>query len=290
MLACREERVRQKSAMTDLPLVASHYSPSGLRERVRDALDRLWPEPATVPWRELAAMDQFHVRGLAATEELAAALSPEAGMSVLDVGSGLGGPSRCLAATHGCDVTGIDLSAPYVETSEMLAGRTGLASRLAYRQGNALDLPFASSTFDMAWTQHAAMNIADRPALYAGVHRVLKPGGRFALYDIVAGPGGPVTFPVPWAREPAGSFLLSAGETREAVEAAGFEVVSWEDRTQATLEWLAQRQAAQPAPSDPAPLGLHLVIGPDFPVLLGNLSRNFHENRTRVVQAILRRA
>ena len=73
------------------------------------------------------------------------------------------------------------------------------------------------------------MNIADKARLYAEIHRVLRPGGRLALHEILAGPDAPVYFPVPWARDPAISFLASPEATRAAITGAGFHPLAWEE-------------------------------------------------------------
>ncbi len=98
---------------------------------------------------------------------------PHAGDRVLDVGSGLGGPARLIAAQRGCDVTGIDLTPEYVEVAERLTQRTGLGEQVRFVCGDALELPFDDASFDAAITLHVAMNIADRARLYAAIRRVL---------------------------------------------------------------------------------------------------------------------
>ena len=271
--------------------VVSHYAATSLRTQIGDALHQtgLAGNNDLINWKDLAPLDEFHVRGLAATEELAAELqiAPEA--TVLDVGSGLGGPSRFLAATYGAHVTGIDLSPSFVDAATMLSERTGLAHRTTFRVADALALPFEDSSFDHAWTQHAAMNIHDRARLYSEIFRVLKPGGLFAIYDVIGGNGEPLIFPVPWAREPAISFLLTSDALRDVLMATGFEVVAWTDTTAIANEWIARQQDARSrAPSSPA-IGLHLVTPPDFPVMMANLGRNLVEGRARMLQAILKR-
>jgi SAM-dependent methyltransferase len=182
--------------------VLNHYGTADLTERVDQALKQAGLDAGGLTWSDLTPLDQFHVRGLAATKELAEGLSLEPGSTVIDVGCGLGGPARYLAATHGCRVTGIDLSRPFTDVARTLTERVGLSASVTYRQADALDLPFADRAFDHAWTQHVAMNIADKGRFYANIHRVLKPAGRLAIYDVVAGDAGPLIFPVPWKSSP----------------------------------------------------------------------------------------
>ena len=208
--------------MTDvLDGVRDHYRATGLTERLKTALAALGPEDQQFTPQQLAALDQFHTRGLAATVELAKLAGITADMSVLDVGSGVGGPARFLAATYGCQVTGVDLSEPFVHAARYLTERTGQSERVSFETASALELPFDDGHFDVVLLQHVAMNIAERTRLYREIRRVLKSGGRFATFDVVLSSGAP-HYPVPWARTPATSFLLTADATREAIEPAGF--------------------------------------------------------------------
>ncbi len=264
--------------------IAEHYGTGDLTAQVGAALRRAGLDRGQVAWSDLAPLDQFHVRGLAATGELARGLELAPGATVLDVGCGLGGPARHLAAECAARVTGIDLSQPFVDVARMLTERCGLADRVQFRQADALDLPFADASFDHAWTQHVAMNIAGRDRLYRSIHRVLKPGGRLAIYDVVAGEG-PVLFPVPWARGPEISHLLTAEAMAEVLGRNGFRQVAWADRSAAGQAWF-QAQAARPAAPPPV-LGLQVVMGPEFPAMFANLGRNLAEGRVRLIQAIL---
>jgi SAM-dependent methyltransferase len=276
--------------------VTDHYGTASLGERIAAALTRAGLAEGTIAWSALAPIDEFHTGGLAATREVVAALDPAAGDRVLDVGSGLGGPARLIAAQRECDVIGIDLTPEFVEVAQRLTERTGLSDRVRFLCADALELPFDDSAFDAAITQHVAMNIADRGRLYAEIRRVLRPGGRFALYDVVTG-AGLLTFPVPWARDPETSFLLTADETRAAVAAAGFAEVSFADRTDTVVQgarfWARNVDpppgAAPPAPPPPAPgFDLRDVMGDDFAQLATNLRENLVQGRARVIQLVAR--
>jgi sarcosine/dimethylglycine N-methyltransferase len=265
--------------------VRDHYRAIGLTERLKTALAVFGPEQQRLLPQQLATLDHFHTRGLAATEELAGLAGITADMSVLDVGSGVGGPARFLAATFGCRVTGVDLSEPFVDAARYLTERTGQGGKVAFEAASALELPFDDGSFDAAFLQHVAMNIADRARLYREIRRVLRQGGRFATYDVVSITAEP-HYPVPWARTAATSFLLSAAATREAIEQAGFRTLVARDDTAAASDWFARLRASSPLPSP----NLGVVMGPDFAQLSANLGRNIMEGRIGILTAVFEAA
>jgi SAM-dependent methyltransferase len=266
--------------------VREHYRATGLVERLKTALAVLGPETARLSPGQLAALDQFHTRGLAATAELGKLAGLGAATAVLDVGSGVGGPARFLAATYGCRVSGVDLSEPFVEAARYLTERTGQSGEVSFQAASALAMPFDAGRFDTALLQHVAMNISDRAQLYAEIRRVLRPGGRFATYDVVL-QGGDAHYPVPWARTPATSFLLTADATRALIEPAGFRTLVWQDDSEAAKAWVAQlRAAGGRASPNPPPLNLGVVMGRDFAQLAANLGRNIVEGRVGILTAV----
>jgi ubiquinone/menaquinone biosynthesis C-methylase UbiE len=274
--------------LTQEHAMSEHYSSDYLTERMKHVFDEIgFDRTAPIPLEKLAPLDQFHSRGLAATKELAGMLGLSSEDKVLDIGSGLGGPSRYLASTYGCHVQGIDLSRSFVDAASYLAQRTGLDTRVSYACADALDLPFDADTFDVAWTQHVAMNIEDRAALYREAFRVLRAGGRFAMFDVVAVSGEPLHYPVPWARTSDTSFLKTADEMRGLLTEQGFRVTSWTDCTADGIAWFEAREKERASMQNTPALGLHLVMGPDFADMSRNLGRNLSEGRAALIQAIV---
>ena len=203
-------------------------------------------------------------------------------MRVLDLGSGIGGPARTLASKIGCTVTGLDLVADYCRAAQRLSWLTGLDDRVRFVCGSALAAPFADGSFDVLWTQHAAMNIADKPALYAEAFRVLRPGGRFVVYDVLQAEGGDVHYPVPWANDPSTSFLATPEEMRELLTAAGFEITSEVDSSDESLVWF-QQVRARIERDGPPPVTFAAFLGEAFGQMAANQVANLAERRIRTV-------
>jgi SAM-dependent methyltransferase len=269
--------------------IQTHYTRADLGDVILAALEKAGKDLNHLTPEDLAPIDQFHIRGRMATLELARAAGLDANKRVLDVGSGVGGTSRCLAKEFGCRVTGIDLTDEYCRAAAMLSARVGLTDLVDYRQGDATRLPFEDAVFDVVWTEHVAMNIPDKRRLYREMHRVLKPGGTLAIYDILAGPSGPVLFPVPWARTPDTSFLVSPDALRRLLEEAGFTVSDWTDTTEVARAWfvsLAEKIRKEGFPS----LGFHLLLGADFKAMAQNQGRNLQEGRIALAQIVARKS
>lgn len=266
--------------MTDpmLPAVRAHWERDGLSEAIRQALDASGLDLAALTVDDLAPLDQFHGGGLALTRRLAMLGGLEPGMRVLDVGGGLGGPARTLALEFGCRVTVIDLTESYVEAGRMLTSLVGLDDRVDFLVGNALALPFGADTFDAVWTQNSGMNIADKAGLYAGFHRVVRPGGRLVTQEPMAGPVQPPDYPQMWADDPSTDHIRPPDEMRAVIEAAGFTVLEWSD------VWIDR-----PPPDAPRPAHTvqSLVMGDDRVAEIMRASRrNQNEGRVVMVHAV----
>ncbi len=230
---------------------------------------------------DLAYLEQFHGGGKDATRALARQAEVSAGMHVLDVGGGVGGPARMLATEFGAQVTVFDLTTDYLQAGALVTERMGLAAQVRFRHGNALDLPYADGCFDLVWTQHSGMNIADKTQLYGGFFRVLRPGGRLAQLEPVAGPVQPPHFPLMWAREPTNSHLLAAAALREVILATGFIECHWNP---------VVRFPGAAAKRAQAPMTIQrLVMGDRLPAIQEANVRNTDEDRLHTVLAVFER-
>ncbi len=267
--------------------VAQHYGRAGIAERILAALREANGAGAPVTVEALSAIDHFHGRGIVATQELAAVLKPQAHERVLDIGSGIGGPARWIAAHCGCHVTGVDLTPLFCEAARALNAATGLADRVQIIEGSALALPVPDAAFDCAYSQNVVMNIADKPGLYREAFRALKPGGRLALSNLCAGPDtSGFRFPVPWADTPATSFLVTPAEMRADLAAAGFEIVSFRDITRETMP-ATIRNRERLERDGPPRLGAHLIAGERLVEAQINSARNAEEGRTIAIEALV---
>jgi SAM-dependent methyltransferase len=280
-----------RDPMTSSALVTQHYGgDAAMGDRLDDALESLSRDDGLLASPEdTAALDQFHVGGLDATKALAQLLAPSTSSRVLDIGSGLGGPSRYLAQAYDCRLLGVDLTERYCRVAMRLARRAGFErDALMYGVADATRVPLATASFHAAWSQHVSMNIADKAAYYADVHRVVEPRGRFAFHDVVQGPSGAIHFPVPWARTPAISHLQTGDAMRRTIEEAGFACVAWHDVTPAASQFLDQVIARGGSGAMPR-LGLHLLLGAALPRMLHNFRQNIVEGRCGLVQAVFER-
>ena len=227
--------------------VTEHYERSDALSKVQAALDRLAPDGRTVTLDELAGFDHFHTAGALATARMADLLAPGPDDLVLDAGAGLGGPARYLAQRAGCRVIGIDLTPQFVEVGRLLNTRTGLDALVELRVGDITSIDLEDGAVDHVWTQHVAMNIADRPSLYREIRRVMKPGGRFALFDVIDGGGGELLLPVPWATEPSHNHLVTRDQLRSLLESAGFRIDLDDDPAAELLPAMQKMMEAPPA-------------------------------------------
>jgi SAM-dependent methyltransferase len=257
--------------------ISTHYGWSGLMEAIEAEVRRKGIDPAHVTIDQLAPIDNYHAYRLAGTLALADAAEIRATDRILDVGGGIGGPARQLALRFGCHVTVVDLTAEYCAVGQALTAWTHLVGQVSFVHASALRMPFADASFDVGWTQHASMNISDKAGLYREIARVVRPGGQFAFFDMLAGPNQPIHFPVPWAADQSFSFLLSPDDTRTLITEAGFRETAWLTAKELEAE-LERNDLVEDTPAQP-PLDAGLLNGSDSARMGQNVARNLKERR-----------
>lgn len=267
--------------------VAAYYARKDLERTILDALRGAGKDIDALTPSDLSGVDEFHLGWRAQTVEFATELDLSPGMDLLDIGAGIGGPARYFADVHGCSVTGIDLTPDYVAVANSLTRRCGLADGVAFRQASALALPFDPASFDVVTLIHVGMNVADKLGLFAQVRRVLKPGGRFGVYDVMRIGSGDVPYPMPWAGAPETSFVEPPETYRRLLRQAGFEIEKERDRRTFALE-MGQRMREDAAKHGPPPLTLGILMGPSAPQRLGNVMTSLGDGVLAPIEMIAR--
>lgn len=267
--------------------VAAHYATSRLAEAILEGLAAAGADLDALTPEDLAPVDEFHTAGRLSTLKALALFAPQPGAHILDAGCGIGGTARCLAHEHGCRVTGLDLTPDFIEVARMLTSRTGLEERCAFEVGSVLAMPFDAASFDGAVSFHVAMNIEDRTGFYREVARVLRPGARFCLFDVMKGPTPGLTYPTPWAETQATSFLHARDEVVAFLEQAGFALEAEENLRDLALDFFTKR-AAQ-AGDGPPPLGLHLLTGANSGEKFANVIEGYGHHQIEPVILVARR-
>ncbi|MFE6234664.1 SAM-dependent methyltransferase [Cellulosimicrobium sp. NPDC057862] len=250
--------------------VRQHYAGKDLSARLLAAAGA-GDGPVTVD--ALSPYDQLHAGGAAATSALLDLLGLAPGVSLLDVGCGLGGPARLAASRHGCHVTGVDLSPDFVDAARELTARAGLAGLVTFALGDGDRLPCDDASHDRAMLVHVGMNVPDKAALFAEVHRVVRPGGPFGLYEQMRVGPGDLPFPMPWAVDAATSFVETPDAYTDALTTAGFDVLRIDDR-----------RAALAAAGGPGQDGLVVVFGQEF---VTRISNNVAATRTGLLAPVV---
>ena len=250
--------------------VSEHYASYDVLARIRAGLMAMGQDPDMISPEVLKPVDEFHIGGAEATAALLEKLDIRPDMEVLDIGSGIGGPARMIAARYGCRVTGVDLTPHFVETARALSTMCGMADRVRFEVGSAVALPFADASFDLALLLHVGMNVPDKAALFRDARRVLRGGGTFAVYEVMRTGDGDLAFPVPWAETPDLSALETPQTYRTAAQAAGFALEAEENGREVALDFFSRLQA-QAASGAPPPLGLHNLMGPTVKDKVANM-------------------
>ena len=269
--------------------VAGYYGGAGLLARIDAGLKTAGVDPAHLKPEDLAPVDEFHVGGRVATQHALSKMALRASDHVLDVGCGLGGAARYVAAQFGCRVAGIDLTPEYIAVAQELTARLGLTDALSFEIASALAMSFEDAAFDAAITFHVAMNIPDRAGLYREIARVLRPGATFCIYDVMKTGPGDIVYPVPWSETAETSHVASPEETEGYLRQAGFEVVEMENRHDFAVQFFRRRLAGGDI-EGPPPLGIHLMMDETWREKFRNMLENIEAGWIAPVQMIARLA
>lgn len=267
--------------------VARHYTSEDLLGRIDAALAQLGLSGRNPD--DLKPVDEFHTGGLEATDALLSQLEISPELKVIDIGAGLGGTARHIVHRYGAHVIGVDLTRAFVETGRALNERAGLESAITMIEGSALNLPVAAGTADLAVMFHVGMNIDDKDRLMREVARVLRPGGTFALFDVMRdNTSEELVFPLPWASERENSFVAHPLAYRTAAETAGLELVTQRNRRDFTLHYFGRVLEAVKTNGLP-PLGIHLLMGETAGEKLRNYVANVEAHRIAPCEMIFRK-
>lgn len=269
--------------MKDITHINIYYSPNNLYNRIINGLNETGKDLSNITLDDLQPVDEFHIRGHAATKELIRLSGFTPDMHIIDVGCGVGGSTRRLSHETGCCVTGIDLSDEYIDAAERLTQLLNMQERVKFHAASALALPFDDNTFDGAWSIQMNMNVEDKSGWLKELYRVLKPGGRAVLYEVCGHKNSPCYFPVPWAQDSSMSFLVPPEPFRDAITSAGFEIDVWNDKTALAQQAFAHMTAPVGEPELPE-LGVHLLVGNDILTKAYNLHRNLDEERVSLIE------
>ena len=263
--------------------INEHYGVSGILNSILDGLESSGKDLHRLELNDLAPIDEFHTRGKESTIEIANLAKLQPHHKVLDVGCGLGGSARYIANEYGCSVDGIDLTDEYIDVANKLTEFVNLTDKVSFKQASALEIPFPSENYDIVWTEHTQMNIAEKEKFYGELSRVLKPKGRLVFHDIFFGTNPTPYYPTPWAEYDSLSSLCTQEEAKNAIQKSNLIVNEWKDKSEQSLEFFKET-VKKIEKSGPPPLGFHLLMGKTAKTKLLNQVRNLEESRVSIVQ------
>ncbi|PWR00641.1 class I SAM-dependent methyltransferase [Leucothrix pacifica] len=266
--------------------VSDHYLHGNLIDFIQAALPAIGKTTESVTIEDLAPVDEFHVGGRAATDHLLNQLNITKESHLLDVGCGLGGAARYIAAKYNNQVTGIDLIPEYIETGSILSRWLNLDSYVSLDTGSALAMPYQDNSFDGSYMLHVGMNIEDKVSLFKEVYRVLKPGAFIGVYDVMRQQDGELIYPLPWATDSGISQLSTPEAYKECLMNAGFDVSKVENRRDFAVDFFKRVRARAQTNKAPSPLGLHILMQDGTADKVSNMINNITNNLMSPVEII----
>lgn len=136
----------------------------------------------------LSEIDSMHYMGNSAVEDAVVAMNLDASSSVLDVGSGFGGPARVLSATSGCTATALELQPDIHEMADYLTKKCNLDHLVKHEVGDILSLDLnklgsGPSSYDGVASFLVFLHITDKASLLKNCSAMLKSGGHLYVED-----------------------------------------------------------------------------------------------------------
>ncbi len=272
--------------MTDEKTISNHYRHGDLLQAIQEAITLLGKTFDDISIEDLAPVDEFHIGGRMATQNLLDQLNISEQHHILDVGCGLGGAARFVSNTYNNPVTGIDLTPEYIDTGKALCEWVKLENNVNLYHGNAMAMPFRDESFDGGYMLHVGMNIEEKDLLFTEIFRVLRRGTIFGIYDVMRIEEGELTFPVPWATDKSISKLSTPSQYIEALVNAGFEVSKENNRRDFALEFFRKRSEKLEDSGGPPPLGLHTLMKESSPIKIQNMVDNIKASYIAPVEII----
>jgi ubiquinone/menaquinone biosynthesis C-methylase UbiE len=273
--------------MIDESTISNHYLHGDLLKAIQEAITLLGKTFDDIAIEDLAPVDEFHIGGRIATENLLDQLSFSEKHHILDVGCGLGGAARFISNKYKNHVTGIDLTPEYIDTGKILCAWVKLENNVTLYHGNAVAMPFKDESFDGGYMLHVGMNIEDKESLFKEIFRVLRKGTYFGIYDVMRIEEGELTFPVPWATDKSISKLATPNQYIETLVNAGFDVSKENNRRDFALEFFRKLHKTTEANGGPPPLGLHTLMKESTPIKIHNMIENIKASYISPVEIIV---
>ena len=275
--------------MSDREAIRRHYATDGIVPRLLAKLRETQGQGVAITVDTLAPLDHYHRGGLASTRHLAEMMEPRPTEQLLDLGCGIGGPARWMAASFGCRVTGIDITPEFCAAARELNALTGMEEYVRILEGDIATPAVGDAVFDKAFSQSALMNVADKAGFCREAFRALKPGGMLVLFMIGTGQTGDLRFPLPFADTSEVSFLSTPEQTRRDLVAAGFDIVDFRDVSDNAVT--QQRDYLNRIETEGLPpLGWHVLMGEQRSREMQiNAAHAFIEGRLTELEIVARR-
>ena len=193
---------------------------------------------------ELTPFDQLHYHGTEAVDHAVRATGVSASSSVLEIGSGLGGPARHIAATVGAQVTALELQSDQNQLASNLTARCGLTEKVTHACGDFLTYNWVGQHFDVIVSWLALYHIPERDVLLKRCYGLLDQGGYLHAEDLYARVQFTDSERSELATELFANYLPDYESYCRDLERAGFELVSCQEMSDEWTAFTRERMAA----------------------------------------------